>query len=101
MRYERGEKDIPESAGYHSYQASYAPSIHSKPVCKIAVSQLSPSIPTQAAPSPLDTLGTVAVPVTDVTLVVLITPPAQLVLYETNSSLLGMVELILGPVLRT
>jgi len=68
-----------ESAGYHSYQASYSPSIHSKPVWRMAV------------------------PVTEVTSVEVITPPAQFELYETKEPFLTVSarpEAIFGPVLR-
>jgi hypothetical protein len=41
--------------------------VQSMPVCKIAVPQVSPSIPTHAEPEPVVVgVGTVKVPVTDV-----------------------------------
>ena len=57
------------------------------PVCKIAVPQVSPSMPTQAEPEPAFPVflgvGTVIVPTTEVKPELLSTAPAQLLEYST------------------
>lgn len=63
--------------------------VQSIPVWRMAVPQVSPSIPTQAEPEPDDEgVGTVKVPVTDVYPVPIRIAPAQLELYSTLETIL-------------